>query len=462
MPKQRRLPALSAARLWTALLLLYAALLTLAAPAAPSRVQLLTIDTAIGPGNADYVVRGLAQAAASDVAAVVLQIDTPGGLDAAMRDIVSAILHSEKPVLCLVAPAGARAASAGTYILYACHIAAMAPATHLGAASPVAIGGRGSGEDGQADEGGERGTTTMERKALNDAVAYIRSLATLRGRNADWAEQAVREAATLTAAEALQQGVIDLVVPDVAALLEQSDGRSVQVTDEAEMRLATAGALVEAVEPDWRQRFLTVITDPNVAYILMMIGIYGLLLEFYSPGVLVPGVAGAICLLLALYAFQVLPISYSGLGLLLLGIALMIAEAVSPSFGVLGLGGVAAFVAGSVLLFDASVPGLRLALPVVAAFAVVSLGAVLVLIGAAVRGRRQAPVNSLDDWVGTEARAAETFVREGLVQIRGELWRARSSALVQRGQRVRVTAVDDFVLTVEPVEDPSTVQGEAR
>lgn len=428
-------------------------------PAKAGSAWRLTIDGAIGPATADYVTGALTSASANDVPIVVLQMDTPGGLDHAMRDMVRAILDSPVPVACLVAPRGARAASAGTFLLYACHVAAMAPATNLGAASPVAIGG-GSQPQGETEEGDQRGASTGERKAMNDAAAYLRALAELRGRNADWAEAAVREAATLTATGALEQGVIDLIAEDAAALLVAIDGRMVQLGSQTDaqagtQRLDTADLTLIDIEPDWRQRLLAVLTDPNVAYILMMVGIYGLLLEFYSPGALIPGIAGGICLLLALYAFQVLPISYSGLALLLLGVALMVAEAAAPSFGVLGLGGVVAFVAGSVLLFDDKVPGLRLALPLVMAVAAVSLAAVLLIVGAALRMRRAGVAGTIADWVGQEAEAAESFAGEGLVRIHGELWRARCDIAVERGARLRVLAVDDMVFTVAPVSAAS-------
>lgn len=312
----------------------------------------LTLEGAIGPASADYVVRGIARAARDGAAAVVLRIDTPGGLDTSMREIVRAVVSSPIPVLGFVAPGGARAASAGTYILYACHVAAMAPGTNLGAATPVAIGGGlpfGGGDDrgggdrtsprekggdkaggGERAKGGEKAArepdSAMAAKAINDAVAYIRSLAEMRGRNADWAERAVRDAASLSATDAQAQRVVDLIATSVDDLLAKADGRTVSIGS-AQVQLKTRGLAQQAIEPDWRANLLSALTNPSLALILMTIGFYGLILEFMHPGALYPGTIGAICLLLGLYALSVLPVNYAGLGLVVLGLALMIAEA---------------------------------------------------------------------------------------------------------------------------------------
>ncbi len=350
-----------------------------APPTVGQTVTLIALNGAIGPATSDYLVRGIATAEASNAALVVIEMDTPGGLDTSMREIIQAILNSSVPVATFVSPQGARAASAGTYILYASHIAAMAPATNLGAATPVAIGGSGGvpaapGTEDESDEAEETGTedesatdepaepdipaltTAMERKAVNDAVAYIRSLAERRGRNADWAERAVRLAESLSSQQALEQNVIDLIADDLADLLQKLDGWELEINGE-DVTLATAGLLLERLEPDWRTQFLQVISNPTVAYMLMLLGIYGLIFEGYNPGAIVPGVVGAIALLLALFSFQILPINYAGLALILLGIILMFSEFLVPSFGALGMGGIAAFVFGSVILIDSDIHG---------------------------------------------------------------------------------------------------------
>ncbi|HXA54124.1 MAG TPA: nodulation protein NfeD, partial [Solirubrobacteraceae bacterium] len=350
--------------------------------APPGTATVLEINGPIGPATSRYVVRGIDSARERGSRLVVLELDTPGGLDSAMRDIIRAILASPVPVASYVTPSGARAASAGTYILYASHVAAMAPATNLGAATPVSIGGEpeapsppieppgkptdkgGGGAPGGSAPPSPAGSA-MERKVVNDAVAYIRGLAELRGRNADWAEQAVRGAASLTASAALEQKVIDLIAHDLPDLLARSDGREVHL-GERTVKLATRDLAVVSVKPDWRTELLAVITNPTVAYGLMLIGIWGLLLEGYNPGAVLPGVAGSICLLIALFAFQILSVNYAGLALLLLGTGMIIAEFFFPTYGSLGAGGLIAFVVGSLILFDTDVPGMRVGRPLIA------------------------------------------------------------------------------------------------
>lgn len=422
----------------------------------------MTIDGAIGPAIGDYFQRGLTIAAEDDAELVVVQLDTPGGLDASMRAMISAMLASEVPVAFHVAPSGARAASAGTYLLYASHVAAMAPATHLGSATPVQLGGGGlpgqgepeTPDDGEDEDTSEaepekrRGETAMERKVLEDAVAYIRSLAERHDRNADWAEEAVREAVSLGARQALEQNVIDVVAGDIEALLAQIDGREV-VMAEGTQTLATADLTLERFDPDWRTELLAVITKPNVAYLLMIIGFYGLVFELMSPGALVPGTIGAVSLLLALFAFQVLPINYAGLGLILLGLGLIVGEALMPSFGILGIGGIVAFVMGSVMLMDAE--SLRISLPIIGGVALLAAGLMLWVVTRFLALRRRPPRTGQDELVGCRARVEAAFSGSGHVRLKGERWKARSAGPLSRDQAVRVTAVDGLVLEVEPL-----------
>jgi membrane-bound serine protease (ClpP class) len=437
-------------------------------------VLVLEVHDAIGPASTDYLIRGIARAKQAQAPLVVISLDTPGGLDTSMRQIIQAILASPVPVAVFVSPEGARAASAGTYILYAAHIAAMAPATTLGAATPVAIGLPGIDRKPPADDksakpgGGEAKkddpksnapmapTDAMTAKQVHDASAFIRSLAQQRGRNAEWAERAVREAVSLTASEALRNNVIDVLARDVPDLLAQIDGRTVRV-QAADVKLATRGLSFEVVRPDWRQSLLSVIANPSVALILMMIGIYGLIFEFSSPGFGVPGVTGAICLLLGLFALQMLPVNYAGLALILLGMALLAAEIVTPTFGVLGVGGVVAFIAGGLLLFDRDIPGFGVPLPLIFGLAASSVVVVLLGGGMALRARRRPVVSGQEEMIGApgEVLAVESDTVWALVH--GERWKVHSSEALALGQRVRVVALHGLMLEVRAESDPTSI-----
>jgi membrane-bound serine protease (ClpP class) len=447
-------------RLWAAIALVAAGWMLLAGAAAPSSPTgvLLPVTGPIGPATSDFFVRKLREAGENGASLVVVTIDTPGGLDTAMRDMVQAILASDVPVITYVAPSGARAASAGTYLVYASHVAAMAPATNLGAATPVQIGGsppsgpapggEPAAKDGKTKNAAQPGNAS-ERKAVNDAIAYLRGLAELRGRNVDWAEAAVREGASLPADEALAAGVVELVAADLPELLEALDGRRVKLRAQ-EVELRTGGLILHEIETDWRTELLALVTNPNVAYLLMLIGIYGLLLEGYNPGAVLPGVVGAISLLLALFAFQVLSVNYAGLALIALGVVLIVAESFVPSFGTLGLGGIIAFVIGSVMLLDNDVPGFSIAWQLIAAMGLAGALVLLAIVSFAVRARRRPVVSGVEGLTREIAEAVEDFDRQGLVRVHGELWTAVSAEPVRAGQRLRIRQVDGLVIQVEP------------
>ncbi len=419
----------------------------------------MQLDGAIGPASADHVRRGLALAASKQARLAVLQLDTPGGLDASMRSIIKDILASPVPVATFVAPNGARAASAGTYILYASHIAAMAPATNLGAATPVAIGmptpGGTPEKPKPSEKGAEPAADAMSAKRLADASAYLRSLAQLRGRNAEWAEQAVRESVSLSAQEALQKNVITLIARDVPDLLRQADGREVGLS-QGTVRLATQGAQLLAFEADWRSRLLSVITDPSLALILLMVGIYGLLFEFSNPGFVLPGVVGAICLMLALFGLQMLPVSYAGLGLILLGVAFLVAEAFLPSFGVLGLGGIAALAIGAVLLIDSDAPGFGVPFWLIALMSAASAVFIVAVAGMAAKARRRPVVSGVETLMGTTGELVEFSGGEGWARIQGDYWKVCGDEDLRAGRRIRVTQIRGRALQVAAQEQDAT------
>lgn len=437
------------ARCWRWWLLVLMLGLAPGGQAAPGAVWVLSVDDAIGPASADYVLRGLDQARDQGAQLVVIRMDTPGGLDSAMRQIIKAILASPVPVASFVAPGGARAASAGTYILYASHVAAMAPGTNLGAATPIQIGGTpGAPKDDKAEADSDE--ATLARKQVNDAAAYIRGLAQLRGRNADWAEKAVREAVSLSASEALKQKVIDQVANDLPDLLRQLDGKTLSAADHPRLLQTRDASVVEHL-PDWRTRLLAVITNPSVALILIMIGVYGLLFEFMNPGSSVGGVVGGICLLLALYALQLLPVSIAGLALILLGIVFMIAEAFLPSFGVVGFGGIVAFVVGAVILMDTDAPGFGIPLALIASLALLSALLIGGVLGMALKTRRRALVSPDAGLVGSLVSVTQVVADNpfcGSVQAQGEQWQVQCTTPLQLGQHVRVTARHGVTLEV--------------
>jgi membrane-bound serine protease (ClpP class) len=432
--------------------LLTAVLATLAVPAgAAERAVVLNVDGVIGPAIADYVARELRQATPDEVAVVVLRMNTPGGLDSSMRQIISAILASPVPVVTYVAPGGARAASAGTYIAYASALAAMARGTNIGAATPVQLGGPmmpgGSAEKKQTDKTDDS-SDAETRKVVNDAIAYIRSLAAVSGRNADWAADAVRSAVSLPAAEALSLHVIDAIADNVPDLLRQIDGRTVTVAGKP-MQIKTAGLDVVTVAPDWRTELLALVTNPNVAFILLLIGVYGLILEFFNPGAVAPGLIGSICLVVALYALALLPVNYAGAALVIIGIGLMIAEAHIGAFGALGAGGIAAFVIGALMMFPSGMPGFALSYVVVLATAIGSAALFLLAIAALLRARKRPVVTGSEALIGAAGETVVWHGHEGRVSIKGEIWRARAGEPLQTGAPIKVVDRDGLVLVVE-------------
>ncbi|MES1954725.1 NfeD family protein [Salinisphaera hydrothermalis] len=428
----------------------------------------ISIDGAIGPAIGNYVVDEIKQADADHVPVIILRLDTPGGLSASMRDIVKAILASPVPVIGYVAPSGARAASAGTYILYATNIAAMAPATNLGAATPIELGGSddagqpdssasgdGQNQNPKNDKSNKNPTpdlsngATERRKQVNDAVAYIRSLAERRGRNADWAEQAVRQAASLSAEQAEKKHVIDLIADNEQALLKAVDGKKVD-TAAGTVTLHTAGLAIETRTPGWRTSLLAIITDPTVAYLLFMIGIVGLAAEALAPGATLPGTVGGISLIAALFAFHVMPVSYSGAALIVLGVLLFVAEAFVPSFGALGLGGIVAIVFGSIMLMDSSAPGYDVSMGVIIGIAIAAALILALMVALFARSRRAHIETGYEGLVGRDCTALDDFDREGRVWLHGESWRAVSETPVVRNQTLTVTGVEGLTVFVRP------------
>jgi membrane-bound serine protease (ClpP class) len=448
-------------------------LVAYAASAAANTVVVLNIDGGIGVATADYLASGIRHAEEQDAELIIIDIDTPGGLVKPMRDMVQDILGSSVPVATYVTPAGARADSAGTYILLASHVAVMAPTTHIGAATPVSLngedatpadpGGAPQGEPTEGEtEGGDEPTesepapmpgSAMERKVLNDAIAYIRGLAERHGRNAEWAEKAVTEAATLTAQEALEQNVIEFIATNHADLLQQVDGHEVNVNSEPVI-LETVNATIESFEPNWRIKILSAIANPEIVLLLGIIGLYGLMYEGWNPGAIVPGVVGVICLLLAAYALQVLPVNYAGLALIIVGIALMVAEAFAPSFGALGLGGIAAFVFGAIMMFDSDIPGFGISVGFVIGLAILAALAIIWLVGYALKLRRRGAVSGRGSIIGGVGTAMQDFTGDGKVWLEGEAWAAHSDVPLRKNQQVIVRSMKGLTLEVEPTSEP--------
>lgn len=438
-------------KLFKIIALLVLGLMMPIAPASAQAIFLLPLNDAIGPATEDFIVRGLQRAEKEHAQLLVLQLDTPGGLDTSMRAIIKAILSSPVPVATFVAPSGARAASAGTYILYASHIAAMAPATNLGAATPIPIGIGNPAQPGEAKKDADGTQNTLTRKQVHDAAAYIRSLAHMRGRNEDWAERAVREAVSLPAEEALKINVIDLIARDVPDLLRTLDQRKVS-TAAGERVLHTAGVGVTTIEPDWRNRFLAVITNPSVALLLMMAGMLGLFFEFSNPGFVLPGVVGAVCLLLGLFALHLLPVNYAGLALILLGLSFMVAEAFFPSFGSLGIGGVVAFAIGAVMLIDTDIPAFGIPLPFIILLSIVSLTFILAVVGVALKTHRRPVASGRQAMAGCTGEMLTDAQPDGWAFVQSERWRVQSATPLKSGQRIRVLSRNGLVLTVGPIE----------
>lgn len=462
------------------------------------RAVKLEFQGALGVATAEYLIGGIEDAAASGASLVIIRMDTPGGLVEPMRDIVQAILNSPIPVATYVSPEGARADSAGTYILLASHIAAMAPTTHLGAATPVSLSGEDAdqpagdfpafppppADTGETEENADEPSmeqasesddeaaddesdaaddaapsapqpdSAMGRKVLNDAVAYIRGLAERHGRNADWAERAVRDAATLTAAEALEENVIDVIAVSETELLSVIHGRSVKVGDET-IELDTENLVIETVEPDWRTNFLSTIANPQIALLLLLVGMYGLLFEGYNPGAIVPGVVGVVCLLLAAYALQVIPVNFAGLALILVGLILIVAEAFVPSFGALGLGGIVAFIVGSIIMFDSGVPGFGISVTFVVTFSIIAGLSLMWLVSFMVKLRRRGAVSGNEAAIGEIGRAMSDFTGPGKVWFESEAWHATSTVPVRKDQDVVIIGIDGLTLIVKPAAETS-------
>ncbi|MFK5969418.1 MAG: nodulation protein NfeD [Candidatus Marithrix sp.] len=409
---------------------------------AKNTAWVLEIDGAIGPATADYIKRGLADAQNSGVKLVILTIDTPGGLDISMREIAQNIVASSIPVVTYVSPSSARTASASIYILYASHIAVMAPGTNLGTATPVQVGVTSETED-----------KTMANKIINDAEAYLLSLAQMHERNPKLAIEIVRNSASLSAQDALAKGVIDLIAANKTELLAKINAKSVKLLGQ-EHRILTDGIKVIVIEPDWRNKILTIISNPNVAYILLLLGIYGIFFELSSPGSILPGVVGGISILLALFAFQILPVNFSGIALILLGIIFLMAEAFIPSFGALGLGGLVAFIIGSVILIDTEVQDYTISRPLIGGFGIVTAIFFLWVLKVFIRTRTKQALGGHEEMIGEEGKCLSNKNGNLRVFVHSETWKAEALIPIESGQKIKVTKIDGLILTVELADNP--------
>jgi membrane-bound serine protease (ClpP class) len=428
-------------------LLFLVLLIALSLFATASTIIKLEIKGTIGPASSNYLKEGMAAAVHQNAQMILIELDTSGGLSTSMREMIQVITNSTLPVIIYVSPKGARAASAGTYLLYAAHVAAMAPGTNLGAATPVSLMPIPKITDSNTSS-----PSALEKKVINDAIAYIKSLAELNERNISWAIDAVKEAKSISAKDALRYGVIDLMAEDTNELLSKLEGRSVTVSGKS-IILQTEGAVIQTFEADWKTQFLSIITNPNIAYILLLIAIYGIFFELMNPGGIFPGVIGVISGVIALYALNMIPFNYAGLLLILLGIAFMVAEVFIVGFGILGIGGVVAFAFGSLLLFDAQTLGSGVSIPLIIAFSLVSLGFFIFVLRFLLHSRSVKIVTGMDEMVGATAKVLESTKEGYRVRCHSEIWYATSDSVLEVGQNVRVESLSGLILHVNPIKE---------
>jgi len=407
----------------------------------------MEIKGAIGPASSEYLKEGMEFAKGKDAQMVLIELDTPGGLSSSMREMIQTIANSSIPVVTYVYPKGAHAASAGTYILYASHIAAMSPGTNLGAATPVSLMPSPSAVDSNGSN-----ISTLEKKVTNDAVAYIKSLAELSDRNISWALSAVEEAKSISASDALKFGVIEFIAEDTKELMNKLDGRDVVILGKV-ITLNTKNSIMQSFEPSWKSRFLSAITNPNIAYILLLLAIYGIFFELMNPGSIFPGVVGVIAGVIALYALNMIPFNYAGLLLILLGISFMVAEVFVAGFGILGIGGVVAFAFGSLLLFDADTLGHTISIPLIVAFSLSSLAFFVFVMKLFISSRSAKVVSGADEMIGMNAQVVDSTKSGYLVHCHGEIWSAVSDSRLSLGENVEVVGLEGLTLKVKPTKE---------